>query len=234
MTQSNVYNNENGLRKYLSKTYSTVGIGVAISALLAFITSKLVPILMYKNPGLTVAISFGLIIAELAIAFYFSFKLNTMSKTTAWVCYILYAVVTGLSFSTIIMTYTNASVTLTFVATAIMFICMSIIGNNSKFNYTKVYSLFLPAILAGFIVTLLNVFIFHQAWIDMLIVYIGIILFLVVTAADAQKLKTYYYNSQYDPELAEKLMIMAAFQLYLDFANLFIKILRIFGKRERD
>lgn len=234
MTQSNTYRNDNSLKNYLSKTFSTVAIGVAISAVLAAVASRLAPVFMMRNPGLALAISIGLIIGELAIAFYFSLNLQKMSKSTAWFCYIAYSVITGLSFSTIIMSYANASVTLAFISTAIMFICMSIIGRTSNINFTKVYSLFLPAIIAGFIMTLLNVFLIHSPWIDMMIVYIGLVLFLAITAADVQRLQAFYYASQNDSELSDKLMIMGAFQLYLDFANLFIRILQIFGRRRRD
>ena len=234
MTQSNTYRNDNSLKNYLSKTFSTVAIGVAISAVLAAVASRLAPVFMMRNPGLALAISIGLIIGELAIAFYFSLNLQKMSKSTAWFCYIAYSVITGLSFSTIVMSYANASVTLAFVSTAIMFICMSIIGRTSNINFTKIYSLFLPAIIAGFIMTLLNVFLIHSPWIDMMIVYIGLVLFLAITAADVQRLQAFYYASQNDSELSDKLMIMGAFQLYLDFANLFIRILQIFGRRRRD
>lgn len=234
MTQSNTYKKELGLKDFFAKTFSTTAIGVAISAVLAGVTAKILPSLMYRNPGLVAITSLVLIFVELGVAFYFSLNLNKMSKSTAWFCYVLYSVVTGLSFSVIVMNYTSASVVFAFASTAIMFACMSIIGHTSNVDFTKVYSLFLPAILAGFIITLLNAFLFHSAWINMVIVYVGLILFLVITAADVQKLKDYYYASQYNDELSEKLMVMGAFQLYLDFANLFIRIIQIFGRRRRD
>lgn len=232
MTETRTYRNENSLKNYLSKTFSAVAIGVAISAVLAYIGSKFVPYILYSSFG--VIGSLLLIVVELGIAFYFSARLFSMSEKTAWICYILYSVVTGLSFSTIVMTYTDASVTLAFVSTAIMFACMSFIGHTSNIDFTKVYTLFLPALIAGLIITLLNAFIFHAPAIDMMIVYLGLILFLVITAADVQKLKSFYYQSQSDDELANKLMILAAFQLYLDFVNLFIRILQIFGRRRND
>lgn len=234
MTQSNTYRNQNTLQNYFSKTFSTVAIGVAISAIVAFIASKLLPIMFITMPGLSTFLVLGMVFVELGIAFYFSTNLMKMSKQTAWICYVLYSVVTGFSFATIIMTYTTASVTLAFVSTAIMFACMSFIGHTSNIDYTRIYALFLPAIIAGFVVTLLNAFIIHSAWINMTIVYLGLVLFLVITAADVQKLKQYYFMSQSDSELSDKLMILGAFQLYLDFANLFIRIIQIFGRRRRD
>lgn len=235
MTESRTYKQqENSLKNYLSKTFSTVAVGVAISAVLAYIASKFIPLLLMRSPGLYLGLSIVSIIAELGIAIYFSTNLMKMSKKTAWTCYIVYSVITGLSMATIIMSYTSGTVTLAFVSTAIMFACMSFIGHTSNIDYTKVYTLFVPAILAGLVISLLNAFLFHSQAIDMIIVYIGLILFLVITAADVQRLKQFYYASQTNDELAEKLMILSAFQLYLDFVNLFIKILQIFGRRRKD
>lgn len=231
MIQSKTYRGVNSLNSFLSKTFSTVAVGVAISAVFAFISSKIVPIMMMRNPGLVTVISLLLIIGELAIAFYFSLNLNRMSERTALICYLLYSVVTGISFSTIIIYYKETTVTLAFVSTAIMFACMSYIGRTSDLKFSRVYAIFLPAIIAGVIITLLNVFIFHSTGLEMLIVYIGLILFLIITAADVQRLEDFYYSSNGNEELANKLVLLGAFQLYLDFANLFIKIIRIFGRR---
>lgn len=227
MTQSRTYNYEDGLRKYLSKAFSTVAIGVAISAVCAFIASKFLPALLMRSPFLALI----MVAVELGIAIYFSARLNNMSTQTAWICYIAYSVVTGLTFSTLLLTYTTATITYAFIATAVMFACMAFIGNTTKVNYTKVYTLFLPAVLAGFIITLLNAFIFHSEWINMVIVYVGLVLFLVITAADVQKLKAFYMMGSGSNELMEKYMLLGAFQLYLDFVNLFLKILQIFGKK---
>ena len=234
MTQTNYYNNDNSLKNYLSKTFSTVAIGVLISAVTAFLSSKLMPVFFMRSPGFAAIFSLVAIFAELGVAIYFSARLQTMSKSTAWMCYVIYSVLTGISFWAILDTYTAASITLAFLATAIMFICMAIIGHTSSFDYTKVYSLFLPAILAGAIISLLNVFIFHSSMLDMIIVYVGIVLFLFITAADIQRLKDFYYAGQYNSELSDKFMILGAFQLYLDFVNLFIRIVRIFGRRRND
>lgn len=234
MTQSNYYGNDKVFNNYLSKTFLTVAGGVGISALFAFLTNMFLPYLFMRSPGLYMLIAFGPIIIELVIAFYFSLNLMKMSKSTAWACYIVYSITTGISFSSIISSYSLGSVTLAFVSSAIMFACMAFIGRTSNFDYTKAYSFLLPALIVGSIVTLLNVFVFHSAWVDMAVVYIGLILFLIITAADAQRLHSMYAAGEYDKELSEKLMIMGAFQLYLDFANLFIRILQIFGRRNND
>lgn len=233
MTQTNTYKQNNSLKNYFAKTFSTVAIGVTISTIFAFLTNILLPVFI-RSAGFSLAIVFGPIIIELIIAFYFSANLMRMSRTKAWACYFIYSVATGISFSTLILSYNIGSVALAFLSTAIMFVCMAIIGHTSNIDYTRIYSLFLPAVIAGFIITLLNAFIFKSPWVNMSIVYIGLILFLIITAADVQKLKNFYYASQTDDEISEKLMILGAFQLYLDFVNLFIRILQIFGRRRND
>lgn len=234
MTQTNTYVNENGLRKFFSKTFSIVALGTIISAVLAYVGSKYVEGFIASHPGVSLGLILGVIVAELALAIIFSSRLMKMSKGAAWFCFIAYSVLTGLSFTVIVSTYNLGSVALAFAATTIMFICMSVIGYTSKIDFTKVYSLLLPLFIAGLVISLLNVFLFKQPWLDLLITYIGLILFLALTAADIQKLSNYYYASMSSAELADKLMILSAFQLYLDFVNLFIRILEIIGKRKRD
>lgn len=232
MTQTNIYSSESSFRKYLSRTFSIVAMGVGISAVIAFISSLFVPQFLYSHPNMVLIATLVLAFGEIGVAIFFSTKLNSMSKQTAWFCYILYSVLTGLSLSTIISLYTTASVTLAFVATAILFACMSIIGHTSRVDFTKVYSLFAPAIIAGIIITILNTLFFKQPWISLVICYVGIILFLCIVAADTKKLSNYYFHGFNDGELSEKYMIMGSFQLYLDFINLFIRIISILGKNK--
>lgn len=230
MTES--YTNQGlSFKDYLSKTYMVVALGLLISAVSAFIASIIMPIFLYTAPLLATVLMFGMVIGEFIIAIRFSSNLMVMSNNSAWTSYIAYAVLTGASFYTLFLYYDLGSLALTFIATIIMFVCMAIIGKTSKRNLMGVYGLLLPAIIAGMIVTLLNSFIFHSNSINLFIAYIGMILFLVLTAADVQRLEGFYNQSSYDANIREKLMIMGAFQLYLDFINLFIRILRFLGRR---
>ena len=234
MTQSysNQYNAD--YKTYLSKTYMTVALGLGISAISAFIASIILPIMMYRAPMFFFVLMIGMIIGEFAIAINFSARLFTMSKKSAWACYIGYSVLTGLSFYTLFLYYDLGSVALAFFSTLVMFVCMAIIGKTAKFNVYSVYGLLLPAVLAGAITTLLNALIFHSPMIDLFISFAGIILFLFMTAADAKKVQDLYNQSQYDKDLSDKLMIMSAMQLYLDFINIFVRVLRFMGRRRND
>lgn len=233
MTQSYV-RSEEGLNKFLSKSYLTVALGVGISAIIAYVSSMFVDAFMYNHPGISLFLVLALVVGELTVAITLSTRIEHMSKSTAWVCYIAYSVLTGFSFSTIVSEYLPGSVAFAFASTAIMFVCMAIIGLTSRINYEHAYSFLLPFCIAATIVSLLNVFVFRVAWINMLIVYAGLILFLFITAADSKRLRDYYYASMNNDDVASKYMIIGAFALYLDFVNLFIKILHILGKRRRD
>lgn len=231
MTESYTSQGNLSFKDYLSRTYIVVALGLLISAVSAFLASILMPILLYTAPLFSTILMFGMVIGEFVIAVRFSANLMVMSNKSAWTSYVAYAVLTGASFYTLFLYYDLGSLALTFIATIIMFVCMAIIGKTSKRNLMGVYGLLLPAIIAGMIVTLLNNLIFHSNPVNLFIAYIGMILFLVLTAADVQRLESFYNQSSYDANIREKLMIMGAFQLYLDFINLFLRILRFLGRR---
>lgn len=231
MTQT--YFNKISYKDYISKAISTLGIGLCISAVIAFILEKINFLnIIFSFGGASIIFVLGSAILEIVVAFYFSSRLYQMSKSTAWVCYILYCVLTGISLSTLISFYSDASVAFAFLSTAILFICMAIIGNTTKFDLTRISNLLFVGLLAIIIISLINLFL-RLPFIDISISYISVIIFLFMVAYDTQKLKS-LYNASIDNDMNEKLMIMAAFQLYLDFINLFIRILQIFGKRDRD
>ena len=215
-------------QNYLTYTFITCGIGLLISAFSAFVTNMAYYYIPEEYLYMFVLMA---IITELGIAFFFSLKLNSMSKNTAWICYIIYCLTTGVSLSLIIRSYAYGSVVSAFMSTAILFICMSIIGHTSRFDITKLSGLFTGALITLIIVTLLNVFIFKSSGLDLILCYIGVITFLGLIAYDVRRLRDLYNSGLSDSEIGEKLMVYGAFQLYLDFINLFIRLLRIFGRR---
>ena len=231
MTQSYTNQKDSSFKSYLSKTYFAIAGGLLISAVFAFLACEIVPLLFYTVPGFASLLMLIMPFAEIGVAIYFSSRLFAMNKKTAWTCYIAYSALTGFSLYSIFLYYDLGSLTLALVATIVMFVCMALIGRTSKFNFMSLYGLLIPALFAGIIVTLLNSLIFHSPFVDLAIAYVGIIIFLVITAADVQKLEAFYNQSSYDNELSEKLMVMGAFQLYLDFINIFLRILQFLGRR---
>ena len=223
--------NELTFNEYLSRVFMTVGIGLGITTVTAFLFSMFYRDLYYMLGDAFVVLIIGLAIAELVVAIIFSARLNKMSKQTAWTLYIAYSVLTGVSLTGIITAYTSASVWICFAITGVMFVCMTLIGHNTRVDLSRFSGLVVPALIALIGATLINVFLFRSDFMQWVITYAGILIFLFLIAYDMQMLRSYYNAGFNDNEMFDKLMIMGAFQLYLDFINLFIRILRIFGKR---
>ena len=234
---NNYYTGNSGLtfNEYLSKVFSVVAIGVGITAITSFIISKFFLMTLISKYGEAFfTLSFILLIAELGISIFFGLRLNKMAKSTAWLCYIVYSFSMGISLSTVLYAYTETSVWLVFMVTTLMFITMSALGHNAKTDLSKFSGLIVPGLIFIIIMSILNVIFFKNQMIQWLINYAGIILFLFLIAYDMQKLRDLYQVSFQDEEMGEKMMIYGAFQLYLDFINLFLRLLELLGKRRDD
>lgn len=235
MTQynSNVYdNNYVSFRTFLSKVFSTMAIGLAISGIVAL----LVGINYYNIISIVGVNSFGIfmlivIFAELGVGIYFSAGLMNMSKKTAWICYIAYSVLTGLSLALVIQSYTTGTVLFAFISTVILFACMAIIGHTTRIDLTRFSTIFMTGLIAIIITSLLNMLIFKSEMINYVMAVVGVIIFLGLIAYDMQKLRAYYQRGTMDVDFQEKMMLLGAFSLYLDFINLFLRLLQIFGRR---
>ena len=226
---TNYYTNSLSFKDYMSKTYSTVALGLLLSAVVSFIVgSNFNLLILVANSSLI------LLLLEIGIAIYFSARLIQMKKSTAYLCYFLYSFITGLTLGAVVYSYALGSVVMAFATTTVLFACMAVIGKTTNVDFTKYSSLISIGMLTLLIVSLLNGLLFHSSATDMLITYAMVIIFLVLIAMDTQQLRRYYNSAAYDDELNDKLMIMGAFQLYLDFINLFLRILSIFGKRKDD
>lgn len=220
-------NNTYGLtyRDYLANTFMATGLGIAISMMISFVFSYFVN-LSFVYSGITMIAA----IAELVVAFVFSLKLNTMSKNAAWTCYIVYSALTGFSLSSIFYVYSYSSITAAFVSTCILFVCMAIIGKTTNIDLSRFSGLLFAGLIAIIISSFINMFILHSDGVEMVISYVGVVIFLGLVAYDMQRLNYFYNETLNDTETAEKMMIYGAFQLYLDFINLFIRLLRFFGR----
>lgn len=228
---TNYYSNTFSFKDYMSKTYGVVALGLLVSTLTSLVISLLSSISMSVLYFISVS-SIFFMIAEIGIAVYFSSRLMTMKKSTAYVCYFAYSIMTGLSLGIILSTYTTGSVIMAFGTTTILFACMAIIGKTTNVDLTKFSSFIFIGLTVLIIVSFLNVLFFHSSATDLLITYAMVIIFLVLIAMDVQQLRNFYNSGMYDVEIQEKMMIMGAFQLYLDFINLFLRVLSIFGKRK--
>lgn len=229
-----VFNNNSAnmtFSSYMSKVFIYVALGLLVSGGISYLIGNNTQLLI------TILSTFGgyslfiIAIAEIAVAIFFSSKLMTMSKSTAYICYFLYAALTGLTFSTIFAIYSIVNITMAFISTTGLFICMAVFGNSTSLNLSKASSYLSFGLIGIIIATLLNTLIFKSSTADLLISYVAIIIFLVLIAYDTQKLRSLYNSGLSDGDLYEKLLIFGSFQLYLDFINIFLRLLQIFSRR---
>ena len=176
------------------------------------------------------AIFFGLMIAELVVVFVVSGMLNKLS-TTATLLFYLYAVLNGVVFSSIFIVYDLGSIAYTFFITAGVFGAMSVYGMVTKNDMTKFGSYCIMGLFGLIIASVVNIFVANST-LDWIISLFGVALFIGLTAWDTQKIKNAAYVT--DPSQTGKLATIGALSLYLDFINLFLYLLRIFGGRSND
>lgn len=164
-----------------------------------------------------------LILAELGIAIYLSARINKMQSSTAKALYILYAFLSGLTFSAIFIVYKLTSIILVFGITSVLFLIFALIGRYTKLDLTRFGTYLLMILLGVIICSIINIFLGNTTF-DIIISIISIIVFLGFIGYDIQKVERLEgYISD------ENLAIIGAFELYLDFINIFIDLLRIFG-----
>ena len=177
------------------------------------------------------AVFFGLMIAELAVVFVVSGMLNKLSTTTATLLFYLYAVLNGVVFSSIFVVYDLGAIAYTFFITAGVFGAMSVYGMVTKNDMTKFGSYCIMGLFGLIIASVVNIFV-ASSTLDWIISLFGVALFIGLTAWDTQKIKSAAYVP--DPSQTGKLATIGALSLYLDFINLFLYLLRIFGCRSND
>jgi len=210
-----------------NKIYSKVFFWLFIGLFITFLTGtyvstneKLLSIIFSNNYYLI----FSLI--ELGLAIFLSVRIHKMSSTTAKISYILYTLFSGLTFASIFVIYKLQSIILVFIVTAIVFLIFAAIGYFTKIDLSKIGN-YLFMILIGIIIcTIINIFLKNSIF-DIVITSISIIVFLGFIAYDIQKIKK---SNGYLIE--DNLAVIGAFELYLDFINIFIDLLRLFGKAD--
>ncbi|MBS5551769.1 MAG: Bax inhibitor-1/YccA family protein [Bacteroides sp.] len=174
----------------------------------------------------------GLLIAEIGLVMYLSARIQRISFTTATLLFIAYSIVNGLTLSILFMVYTMSSIATTFFITAGTFGAMALFGYITKKDLTRIGSLCGMAVIGLIIAMIVNMFL-HNSMMDMVISGIGVLVFVGLTAYDSQKIKQMLTGNDIEiNETTQKIALMGALTLYLDFINLFIYLLRLFGDRK--
>lgn len=203
-------------------------IGLALTGFTAFYvsTSETLIRLVFGNR----LIFFGLIIAELAIVFSISGMVNRMRAGTATAMFLVYSTLNGVTLSFIFLVYARASIVSTFFICSATFLACSVYGWTTKKDLTSLGGFLMMGLIGIIIASLVNIFIRSSAM-SMVVSYIGVIVFVGLTAYDTQKLKNMAMTQPagLDGAVVRKGAILGALSLYLDFINLFLMLLRIFG-----
>lgn len=189
------------------------------------------------SPGILTALYsnqlffWGLVIAEFGLVFGVSAAINRLSLTTATLMFILYSVINGALLSSIFVIYTTSSIASVFFITAGTFAVMALIGYTTKTDLTSMGKILFMALIGIIIATVVNIFL-KSSGLEMIVSYLGVLIFVGLTAYDSQKIKRMLQMAPDASEGSQKIALLGALTLYLDFVNLFIYLLRIFGRRE--
>ena len=218
-----------GIQTYMAQVYGWMTCGLLLTAFVSWYAAN-TPAVMQAIFSSQITF-FGLIIAQLAVVFVLSGLVNRLSGAVATALFMLYSVLTGLTMSSIFVLYTYSSIASTFVVTGGMFGAMSLFGYTTKRDLSGMGSMLFMALIGIVLASLVNIWLKSTAlmW---AVTYIGVIVFVGLTAYDTQKLKN--IGEQLDPADRDgfrKYSIVGALTLYLDFINLFLMLLRIFGNR---
>ena len=210
----------------MRKVFVWMTLALAITGLTAYgvATSPAILSLIFSSK----VTFFGLIIAELALVFAISGAINRLSLSTATMLFILYSVINGATLSSIFFAFSVATIGKVFFITAGTFGAMALVGYTTKTDLTSMGKLLFMALLGIIIASVVNMFV-ASSGLDLILSYVGVLVFVGLTAYDTQKIKPMCQAAPDAGESAQKLALIGALSLYLDFINLFLYLLRIFG-----
>lgn len=217
---------DEGLRAYMLKVYNYMGLGLALSGAVAFYVSTSEALLQaIFGSGLAIVV----MLAPLAFILVLSFGINRLSAQTAQVLYWAFAATMGLSLSTVFLAYTPTSIVRVFFISAATFGAMSLYGYTTTRSLMSWGSFLFMGLIGIFIAFIVNTFLASAA-LDFAISVIGVLVFVGLTAYDTQRIRN-EYSAADGAEIATKKAVFGALSLYLDFINLMMMLLRLFGER---
>ena len=217
------------VRTLLKSVYMQMAAALSVTGLVAYFLSESPAFVetMFTNPS----IFWITIIAQFGLVIWLSARLGSMSMSTATLLFIAYSALMGVTMSSIFLVYTAQSIASTFFITAGTFGAMSVIGLVTRVDLSRLGSILLMALIGLIIATIVNIFLGSETlyWV---ISYVGVLIFVGLTAFDTQKIKDMIVQYGSADEVGYKIALMGALTLYLDFINLFLYLLRILGNRD--
>lgn len=215
--------------RFITKVFGWMSVALAITGAMAMYTATSESLLSFVfGSKLTF---FGLIILELVLVGFLSARIRRMNATTATAIFVGYSLLNGLTLSSIFLLYTSSSIASTFFITAGTFAVFALVGYTTKTDLTRLGSLLFMAVIGIIIATVVNMFL-GSSQLDYIISFVGVLVFTGLVAYDTQKIKEMNIIGNEGTDEDRKEAIMGALTLYLDFINLFIFLLRLFGDRK--
>lgn len=215
------------LKQHMLKTYTWMFLGVLITFATAFLVGNSSLVYYFYSTPLPLV----MLIAQIGVVVTLVTRLLKMKESTAKMLFIAYSVMTGFTFSSLGYAYLESDIALAFAMATIFFGCLVVIGSTTKMDLSKIGSMCIAGLLA-FIIFQVLAMVFGWGYDVVLFSIIGLLLFTGITAWDVQKARKLYMANEGNQAMLNKLSIYSAFDLYLDFINIFIYILRILGSRD--
>ncbi|MCL6707695.1 Bax inhibitor-1/YccA family protein [Pseudomonas sp. R2.Fl] len=225
---------DEGLRSYMLKVYNLMALGLAITGVAAYLAFQFAfadgQLTAFGQAIYVSPLKWVVILAPVALVFFMSFRIQHMSVSAAQTTFWIYAALMGLSLSSIFLIYTGQSIVQTFFVTAASFGALSLYGYTTRRDLSAIGSFLVMGLFGLIIASLVNLFLASSA-LEFAISVIGVLIFAGLTAWDTQRIKESYFEAD-GADVAGRKAIMGALQLYLDFINLFLFLLRFLGNRE--
>ncbi len=217
---------DEGLRSYMLRVYNYMASGLALTGIVAYLVSQS-PAAMHAIFG--TPLYWLVIFAPLGLVFFLSARITRMQASTAQALFWFYAGLMGLSLAAIFVIYTSASIAEVFFITAGSFAGLSLYGYTTRRDLSAYASFLIVGVIGVFLAMIVNMFL-HSTGLQFAISVIGVLVFAGLTAYDTQSIKELYTASD-DASTATRKSVMGALRLYLDFLNLFLFLLQLFGRR---
>ena len=229
---------DEGLRAYMLKVYNYMTTGLVLTGFIAYFFGK-ASVKAFTPNGVQLTdlgqalfnsgLSWIIMLAPLGFVFYLSARINKMSVSSAQITFWLFASIMGLSLASVFVQFTGTSIARVFFITAGTFAAMSLYGYTTKRDLTKLGGFLFMGLIGIIIASIVNIFV-QSGPMAFIISIIGVLVFVGLTAYDTQTIKNMYYAGDSD-SVGSKKALMGALRLYLDFINLFILLLQLFGQR---
>ncbi|TCK30021.1 hypothetical protein EV667_0106 [Ancylobacter aquaticus] len=218
---------DEGLRRHMLRVYNYMALGLVLTGVVAFVvgTTPALYVPIFSSP-----LKWVVMLAPLAFVLIFSFRMQSMSASSAQTMFWAFCAVMGLSMASIFLVFTGTSIARTFFIAATMFGATSLYGYTTKRDLSKFGSFLIMGLIGVVIASVVNIFL-GSTMLQFIVSVVGILVFVGLTAWDTQSIKEQYADN-FDAESQQKLAVFGAFSLYLNFINIFQLLLNLTGERE--